>query len=125
MTLFIPFFKLNDYTAKSVTNSTKKVSIKVKVVAKRTANRVLELRKKKLQMDKKGQKAQIKIKKYTKKTTDLVYYKVISGKKYIKVNKYGEITCKKKPSKQNTKAKVQVRCGTKKKIITVKVTRKK
>lgn len=112
-------------TAKSVIDSTKKVSIKVKVVAKKTANKVLKLKQTKVQLDKKGQKSQIKIKKYTKKTTDSVYYKVISGKKYIKVNKYGKIICWKRPIKKNIKAKVQVSCGIKKKIITVKVTAKR
>lgn len=111
-------------TAQSVTDDTKKASIKVEVVAKRIANKVLKLKKANVKLNKKGQQTQIEIKKYTKKTTDLVYYKVTSGKKYVKVSKYGKITCIKKSANKKAKAKVRVKYGKKKKVVTVTVTKR-
>lgn len=96
----------------------------MEVVAKRIANKVLKLKKANVKLNKKGQQTQIEIKKYTKKTTDLVYYKVTSGKKYVKVSKYGKITCIKKPADKKAKAKVRVKYGKKKKVATVTVTKR-
>ena len=60
-------------------------------------------------MKKKGQTSQIQVKSLTKGTTDKITYKVTSGKKYIKVDAYGQITVKKFKKKQQ--AVVRVRCG--------------
>ncbi len=45
-------------------------------------------------------KITIPIKSLTKGTTDKITYKVISGKKYIKADAYGQITVKKFKNKQ-------------------------
>lgn len=54
------------------------------------------------------------------KTTSIFTYKVTKGKKYIKVDPYGKITCKIKPGKKVKKAAVKITCG--KKSVTVNVT---
>ncbi len=112
-------------TAVSVQDPSKKAVITVKVVSKAASNKVLKLKKTKVTLKDKGAAAQIQLKKYTKNTTDAVSYKVTSGKKYVKVDKYGVITCKVKPGKKAAKAKVQVTCGKKKAVVTVTIPKKK
>ena len=112
-------------TAQSVADPTKKASIKVKVVAKTAKNKILKLRKTRLTLNEKGEQVQIQIKKYTKKTTNTVSYKVISGKKYVKVDKYGVVTSKVNSGKKALKAKIRVTCGKKKAVLTVTISKKK
>ena len=87
----------------------KKKTVSIQVVKKRKQNRKLTLKKKSVTMKKKGQASQIQVKSLTKGTTDKITYKVTSGKKYIKVDAYGQITVKKFKNKQQ--AVVRVRCG--------------
>lgn len=87
----------------------KKKTVSIQVVKKRKQNRKLTLKKKSVTMKKKGQTSQIQVKSLTKGTTDKITYKVTSGKKYIKVDAYGQITVKKFKKKQQ--AVVRVRCG--------------
>lgn len=91
------------------------------VVDKTVKNKKLVLEKKSYRLKKKGEKITIQIKKLTKNTTDRVTYKVIKGKKYIKVNKNGTVACKIKPSKKKVTAKVQVKCGKVKKTVAIKI----
>ena len=72
---------------------------------------------------KKNATSQIITKGLTAKTTSKETYKVTKGKKWIKTDQYGKITCKVKPAKKAKKAAVKVTCG--KKSITIKVTIKK
>lgn len=102
----------------------KKTTITVKVVKKAKVNKKLSLKsKKKIVLKKKNAASQIKTKGLTAKTTSIETYKVIKGKKYIKVDKYGKISCKVKPTKKAKKAEVKVTCG--KKSIVIKITIKK
>ena len=94
-------------------------------MAKAAPNKVLKLKKTKVTLKTKGEQTQIQLKKYTKKTTDTVSYKVISGKKYIKVDKYGVITSRVKPGKKAVTAKVQVTCGKKKAVVKVTIPKSK
>ncbi|MFQ9516582.1 MAG: leucine-rich repeat protein [Eubacterium sp.] len=110
-------------TATSVDDTSKKVTITIKAVGKRKVNKVLKVKNKTVKLKKKSATAQIKIKKYTKKTTDKVTYKVKSGKKYVKVDKYGVITCKVKPGKKVKAAKIQVKCGKRKQVIKIKISK--
>lgn len=96
----------------------KKRTVSIQVVKKRKQNRKLTLKKKSVTMKKKGQTSQIQVKSLTKGTTDKITYKVISGKKYIKVDSYGQITVKK--CKKNQKAAVRVRCGKAQKKVTIR-----
>lgn len=77
----------------------------------------------KLTLKKKNAVKQIRIKKLTSKTTDKVTYKVIKGKKYVRVDQYGVITCRISPQKKKKEAKIRVSCG--KKSFVIKVTVKK
>lgn len=102
----------------------KKISITVKVVKKAKVNKKLSLKsKKKLRFKKKNATSQIKTKGLTPKTTSKETYKVTKGKKWLKVDPYGKITCKVKPAKKAKKAAVKVTCG--KKSIVIRVTIKK
>jgi len=102
----------------------KKAVITVKVVKKAKVNKKLSLKsKKKLTFKKKNATSQIITKGLTAKTTSKETYKVTKGKKWIKTDPYGRITCKVKPAKKAKKAAVKVTCG--KKSITIKVTIKK
>ena len=102
----------------------KKAVITVKVVKKAKVNKKLSLKsKKKLTFKKKNATSQIITKGLTAKTTSKETYKVTKGKKWIKADQYGKITCKVKPAKKAKKAAVKVTCG--KKSITIKVTIKK
>lgn len=102
----------------------KKTSITVKVVKKAKVNKKLSLKsKKKLRFKKKNGTSQIKTKGLTPKTTSKETYKVTKGKKWVKVDQYGKITCKIKPAKKAKKATVKVTCG--KKSIVIRVTIKK
>ncbi len=102
----------------------KKAVITVKVVKKAKVNKKLSLKsKKKLTFKKKNATSQIITKGLTAKTTSKETYKVTKGKKWIKTDQYGKITCKVKPAKKAKKAAVKVTCG--KKSITIKVTIKK
>lgn len=111
-------------TAVSVTDASKKASITVKAVSKTTANKVLTLKKKTIQLKEKGAVSQIQIKRYTKSATDSLTYKVISGKKYVKVDKYGVVTSKVRPSSKAKTAKIEVKYGNKKAVVTVKIPKK-
>lgn len=93
--------------------------IQVYVVKKAKVNTTLKLKKTKVRFKKKGAEAQISVKKMTAKTTSKLTYKVVSGKKYVKVDKYGKLTCKVKPTKKAKTAKVQVTCGKKKATVTI------
>lgn len=108
-------------TAISATDSTKKAEIQIRVVKKAVPNKVLKLKKTKIRLKGKGQQAVIYLKKYTKSTTDKVTYKIISGKKYVSVNKYGVIKSKVNPGKRTVTAKVQVKCGGKKAEVIVMI----
>ena len=102
----------------------KKAVITVKVVKKAKVNKKLSLKsKKKLTFKRKNATSQIITKGLTAKTTSKETYKVTKGKKWIKTDQYGKITCKVKPAKKAKKAAVKVTCG--KKSITIKVTIKK
>lgn len=105
----------------TTTDNKKKKTITIQVVKKKKANKKLVLKKKSVVMKKKGQTAQIQVKTLTKGTTDKITYKVTSGKKYVKVDAYGQITVKKFKNKQQ--AVVSVRCG--KAVKKVKVSLKK
>ncbi len=108
----------------TLADGVKKTTITVKVVKKAKVNKKLSLKsKKKIVLKKKNAASQIKTKGLTAKTTSIETYKVIKGKKYIKVDKYGKITCKVKPTKKAKKAEVKVTCG--KKSIVIKITIKK
>lgn len=100
----------------------KKQTIKVTVVNKAVKNKTLKLKKSKVTLKKKGATAQISVKKLTKKATSKITYKVKSGKKYVKVDKYGKVTCKIKPTKKAKKAVITVKCGkaTKNYMVTIK-----
>ena len=102
----------------------KKAVITVKVVKKAKVNKKLSLKsKKKLTFKKKNATSQIITKGLTSKTMSKETYKVTKGKKWIKADQYGKITCKIKPAKKAKKAAVKVMCG--KKSITIRVTIKK
>ena len=85
-----------------------KAEITLNVIKKAKKNKVLELQKTKYTLDKKGAKVQIKVKKLTKDTTDMLEYKVISGTANVKADVYGIITVKAKPGRKAKKAKVKV-----------------
>ena len=108
-------------TAVSVYDNTKFASVTVKVSSKKIANQTLKLKKKTITLKSYGQTAQIRIKKYSKKTTENVTYKLKSGKKYVKVDKYGLVTCKVVPGKKVKKAKIQVKCGKKQAFVVVNI----
>lgn len=88
-----------------------KQTVQITVVNKKVSNKKLTLSKSKITLKKKGDSAQILIKKLTAKTTEKVTFKVTSGKKLIKVDKYGSVTAKKAPTKKAKKAVVTVKCG--------------
>ena len=88
----------------------KKKKLTVRVVNQRVANRKLKLTGTKAVLKKKSDSCQIGIKSLTKQTTDPISYKVASGKKFIKVDKYGKVTVKKWGNKAS--ATVLVTCGT-------------
>lgn len=111
-------------TAVSAADSSKNAKITVKAVSKTKANKALKLKNKKVSFTAKGALAQIALKKYTKNTTEKLSYKVISGKKYVKVDKYGVVTCKAAPGKKAKAAKIQVSCGKRKAILSVKIVKK-
>lgn len=94
-----------------------KTYVQVKVVNKKIINKKLKLKKTKLRMKKKGASAQIQIKALTKDTTDKITYKIVKGKKYVKVDKFGVIRAKVKPSAKAKKAVVEVKCGKSKKKV--------
>ena len=110
-------------TVSSVQNPAKKATIKVKVSAKAVANKVLTLDKK-VNLKKKGQTYQIRIKKYTKTSTDSVTYKVVSGGKYVKVDKYGVVTLKATAGKKKAAAKIQITYGKKKAVLNINIPKK-
>ena len=95
--------------------------ITITVSNKAVTNKKLVLKKQSYSLKKKGAVTALAITKLTKNTTDKITYKILSGKKYIKVNAYGEITCKVKPSGKKVTAKVQVKCGKAKKQVTVQI----
>ena len=98
----------------------RKTTLTVKVVKKAKVNRKLSLKsKKKVVLKKKNAASQIKTKGQTAGTTSAEAYKVIKGKKYIKVDSYGRITCKVKPGKKAKQASVRVTCGKKALIVRV------
>ena len=102
----------------------KKTGITVKVVKKEKINKKLSFASKRnITLRKKNAVSQIKTKGLTPKTTSRETYKITKGKKLIKVDSYGRITCKIKPAKKAKKAAVKVTCG--KKSITIRVTIKK
>ena len=72
---------------------------------------------------KKNKVSQIQLKGLTPKTTSKVTYKVTKGSKYVKINQYGEVTCKASPAKKAKKAVIKVVCG--KKAVFVQVTIKR
>ena len=88
----------------------KKKKLTVRVVNQRVANRKLKLTGTKAVLKKKSDSCQIGIKSLTKQTTDPISYKVASGKKFIRVDKYGKVTVKKWKNKAS--ATVLVTCGT-------------
>ncbi len=96
--------------------------IQIKVVNQKKTNKKLKLANTKITLNKKGATAQIMVKSMTKWTTDKITYKVIKGKKYVKVDKFGTVTAKVKASKKTKKAVIQVKCGkvTKKVKVTIK-----
>lgn len=91
-------------------DKTKKKVVTISVVAKKKVNRKLVLKNSKVKLKKKGETAQITIKTLTSKTTDCITYKGVSGKKYIKVDKYGKIAVV-KSFKGKKNAIIMVRCG--------------
>lgn len=95
--------------------------ITITVTNKPVANKKLILKRQSYRLEKKGAVTVIAVTKLTKNTTDKITYKVLAGKKYIRVNAYGEITCKVKPSGKKVTAKVQVKCGKVKKNVTVQI----
>lgn len=98
--------------------------ITIRVLKKKIPNRKLvSATAKKLTMKKKNAVKQIRIKKFTGKTTDKVIYKVTKGKKYVKVDQYGVITCRISPQRKKKEANIRISCGKKK--INIKVTVKK
>lgn len=103
-------------TVLSNDKKSKKV-INVTVVNKKKANTKLTLKKTKAVLKKKNQTVQISVKKLSKNTTDLIKYKVTSGKQYIKVDAYGKVTVKKFKKKKS--AKVTVSCGKVKKVFKI------
>lgn len=110
-------------TMVTIQSGTKKKTIRVYVSKKAVKNKKLTLKKSKLTLKKKNATAQIAVKKLTKKSTDKISYKVVSGAKYVKVNKCGVVTAKINPAKKAKTAKIKVTCGKASK--TVKVTVKK
>lgn len=108
-------------TVRSAADSTKKAAIKIQVVAKEVPNKVLKVKNSSIKLKAKGAQAQIRLKKYTKNTTQNVTYKIVSGKKYVKVDACGVVTSKVKPGKKAVKAKIQVTCGNKKEVVTVTI----
>ena len=82
---------------------------------------MLELHKTKYTLDKKGAKVQIKVKKLTKDTTDMLEYKVISGTANVKTDIYGGITIKAKPGVKAKKAKVRVTCGKASEVVVITI----
>lgn len=95
--------------------------ITITVTNKPVANKKLVLKRKSYRLKKKGDATALAVTKLTQNTTDKITYKVLAGKKYIRVNAYGEITCKVKPSGKKVTAKVQVKCGRVKKHVTVQI----
>lgn len=87
----------------------KKKTIPILVVDKKKANKTLALKQNKAVLKTKVQNVQIVIKKLTKNTTDTISYKVTSGKKYVRVDSYGNITVKKFVN--GASAMITVRCG--------------
>lgn len=106
-------------TATSVADAAKKAVIRIRVVKKAVPNKVLKLKKTRLSLNKKGQQAIICLKKYTKKTTEPLKYKLISGKRYVSVDKYGVVKSKVNAGTKARSAKVQVTCGGKKAVVVV------
>ena len=98
-----------------------KAKVTITVVNKKVVNKKLVLKKQSYRLKKKGAVAALVVTNLTKNTTDKLTYKVLSGKKYIKVNAYGEVTCKVKPSGKKATAKVQVKCGKAKKTVTLQI----
>ena len=98
-----------------------KKTITVRVVKKHIENKKLKLKKTKLTLKKKNAVYAIKTSSLTKYTTSKITYKVKSGSRYVKVDKYGNIKCKVTPSKKAKKAVVTVKCGKVSKNITVTI----
>ena len=96
-----------------------KTKVQVKVVNKKVTNKKLKLKKSKFTLKKKGGAAQIEIKTLTKNTTDKITYKVVKGKKYVKVDKYGMVMAKVKASSKAQKATIEVKCGKSKKKVQI------
>ncbi len=113
----------------SAVNKTAKGKVLKKVVTIRVVKKKKENKKlvsataKNLTLKKKGAVKQIRIKKLTGKTTDKITYQVTTGKKYVRVDQYGVITCRVSPQKKKKEANIRVACGKKK--ILIKVTVKK
>ncbi|MCI8770688.1 MAG: DUF4982 domain-containing protein [Lachnospiraceae bacterium] len=102
----------------------KKTAITVKVVKKEKINKKLSLQSaNNIVFKKKNKVSQIQLKGLTPKTTSKVTYKVTKGSKYVKINQYGEVTCKASPAKKAKKAVIKVVCG--KKAVFVQVTIKR
>jgi len=98
-----------------------KAKVTITVEDKPVANKRLVLKKQSYRLKKKGAAAALAVSKLTKNTTDKITYKVLSGRKYIKVNAYGVVTCKVKPTTKKVTAKVQVKCGKVKKSVTLQI----
>ncbi len=111
--------KAGKATITITTINNKKATIKVVVVKKAKKNKKLSLKKKTIKLKKKGSSAVIGIKALTKKTTDKITYKVVSGKKYVKVDKFGTVVSKIAPKKKARTAKIKVTCGKVSKIVKV------
>lgn len=111
-------------TAISQKDKKQKAEFVLNVVKKAKKNKVLELHKTKYTLDKKGAKVQIKVKKLTKDTTDMLEYKVISGTANVKADIYGVITVKAKPGVKAKKAKVRVTCGKVSEVVVITIKQK-
>jgi uncharacterized protein YjdB len=99
----------------------KKQTVAVRVVKKAVTNKKLVLKSTKATLKKKGATAQITVKTLTSKTTSKISYKVKSGSKYVKVDKYGKVTAKTAPGKKAVKAVIAVKCGKVTKKFTVNI----
>lgn len=107
---------------KTAKGRTLKKIITIRVVKKRKGNKKLVPGSaRKLTLKKKNAVKQIRIKKLTSKTTDPVTYKVTKGKKYVRVDQYGVISCRISPKKKKKEAKIRVACGKKNYVIRVTV----
>lgn len=99
-------------------DGTKKKVVVIQVQKGKVANQKLSLKKAQVTLKKKKQTAQIAVKALTKNTTDQITYKVVSWKKYIKVDAYGKVTVIRDFAGSKT-ANVLVRCGKAEKVFKV------